>query len=1277
VRYFFLYSELYQQKYILESVILKYRSQSGQVKQGPVEQGKVKQEIQSASVQSNEARFRALLEATHDWVWEMDADGMYTCSSPEVYDLLGYHPEEIIGKTPFDLMANDEAGRMSAEYSRCMLAQQAFTATENTSLHRQGHEVMLETSGVPVFNDQGMFCGYLGISRDITDRKLADVALKSKDNHYRLLLESVQAIPWEVDMPSWRFIYVGPQAVKVLGYPQKDWYEEDFWLRHMHPDDRNWVPEFCIESTEKMLHHEFDYRMYSKDGRLVWIRDSVNVIIADGEPILLRGFMFDVTAQKCKEEAFELSQQRLLEAQRIARLGHWDWDMSSGGIDGGEMYWSDEHYRICGDVSAVTKASYKKFLDYIHPDDRDKWKQAVRDALSKGSYSLDFRIVLKNSDARYIHWQCQVQYDDASRPVRMFGTIQDVSERKYLENALKGISRFFPSDGISEYYRTCVESFAHVYNTPYAFIGLYSDDSKSRITTQAVWANGCFVDNFEYELAGTPCSDVIDMKIELIAEHAARLYPLDTMLTDMGVESYFGAPMISVSGKKLGIIAVMDKKPMKVTPWTEPILGVFAQRIASYLENIHASEKLEASEKELRNIFHNMQDTFYRTDNEGTITRLSESVEQLLGYEIDELIGTSASDLHIVPDRQRDLIEQLNEGNGSVQGFDAGLKRKDGSVVWVSTNAQYYRDASGKPQGIEGLVRNISQHHEAELKMQKMSSALEQTADMVMITDHRGMVEYVNPAFEKTTGYLRKSILGKPSRVLKSGKQSADFYNNLWRTILSGNVFRDVLVNRKKNGDLYYEEKIITPIKNSKGEIINFVATGRDITERMQHEERLSFMAHHDALTELPNRTLFMDRLKQSLAHARRYEKKIAVLFIDLDRFKNINDTLGHDTGDQMLTEVAARLGKNIRQEDTVARLGGDEFSVLLTNIEAEQDASLMAEKILLSLSVPLQLDQQELFITASIGISMFPSDGVDAGTLLKNADIAMYKAKDLGKDNYQFYSTDMSARAFQRLTMENSLRRALEREEFVLFYQPQVNIKTDRISGAEALVRWKHPELGLVSPSDFVPLLEETGLIAPVGYWIFESACKQLKIWHDMGFSGLEMSINISGRQFHSKNFVEKIENIIKENNCSSEMIEIEITESVLMENQHNSMPALEALDDIGFKIAIDDFGTGYSSLSYLRHFRIDTLKVDQSFVRDVNEDPDDAAITSAIIAMAHSLNLRVIAEGVETYQQLEFLKQRQCEYVQGYLFSRPLPVDEFTKLLKKYFFSNLGAGL
>jgi diguanylate cyclase (GGDEF)-like protein/PAS domain S-box-containing protein len=553
----------------------------------------------------------------------------------------------------------------------------------------------------------------------------------------------------------------------------------------------------------------------------------------------------------------------------------------------------------------------------------------------------------------------------------------------------------------------------------------------------------------------------------------------------------------------------------------------------------------------------------------------------------------------------------------------------------------------------------------AEAQMRKLSSAIEQTADAVMITDRRGVIEYINPAFERSTGFTPAEALGQTPRLVRSGKQGQSFYRKLWSTILAGDVFSDVLINRRKDGTFYYEEKTITPLKDADGRITHFISTGKDVTERMQAQEKLEFMAQHDALTELPNRALLLDRLKQSIARARWHRRMVAVLFLDLDRFKTINDTLGHEAGDQLLQQLGGRFSRSVREGDTVARFGGDEFVILLDDVASDKDIGAVAQKVLDTLKAPFEIAQQHLYITASIGVSLFPNDGEDGATLLKHSDVAMYRAKEMGKNTYQFYSADMSARAFERLSLENSLRHALERHEFVLHYQPQYDVQTGRMFGVEALLRWQHPDFGLVPPADFIALLEETGLIVPAGEWVLEEAARQLHNWHAAGHRHLRLAVNLSPRQVQSGGLLGTVQRVLNRMPDESGWLELEITESLLVQQSQMQMETFESLRALGVRLAIDDFGTGYSSLSYLRRLPIDTLKIDRSFVRDVPGDADDSAITTTIIAMAQSLRLEVVAEGVENAAQRDFLSAYGCWRMQGYLFARPMPAAELTRLL------------
>ena len=581
---------------------------------------------------------------------------------------------------------------------------------------------------------------------------------------------------------------------------------------------------------------------------------------------------------------------------------------------------------------------------------------------------------------------------------------------------------------------------------------------------------------------------------------------------------------------------------------------------------------------------------------------------------------------------------------------DLGLLRIFGQRIAVEIERRRYMDEQSR----------------AEEQMRKLSSAVEQTADLVMITDRKGCIEYVNPAFEVVTGYLLHEVIGKSGNVVKSSRHDNKFYKRLWGTILRGDVFQDVIINRKKGGELYYEEKTITPLKDAHGEITHFISTGKDITERMRTQERLYHLAYHDILTQLPNRGLFVDRLNHALARQRDPKKLLAVLFMDLDRFKIINDTLGHDTGDHLLKLLSQRIVACLREGDTVARLAGDEFVILLEDISTSDDVAPICRKILDGLAQPFQIENKELFVTGSIGIALSPVDGSDAATLIRNADIAMYRAKELGRNTYQFYSADMSTKAFERLNLETSLRHALKRNELVLYYQPQVSPTSGRIIGAEALLRWCHQDRGMLLPDQFITLLEDTGLIIPVGEWVLQTAINQARQWCDAGFSSIRVSVNLSSRQFDNVSLKQIVTDLMREIGLGSEWIGLEITETVLMTHDAKTVQTLQELSAAGVQISIDDFGTGYSSLSYLKRLPIDALKIDGSFIRDVTTDADDAAIVQAIIAMAKSLKLDLIAEGVETPEQLDFVRG-YCASIQGYFYSTPLPANELTELLRR----------
>jgi len=844
-------------------------------------------------------------------------------------------------------------------------------------------------------------------------------------------------------------------------------------------------------------------------------------------------------------------------------------------------------------------------------------------------------------------------------------------EQNHNEESLRKISEILSSASEEAFFSRLVLGLSQTLGVDYAFVGSAQGNPPCSAHTLAFSDHGRIVDNIDYPLSpDTACGNVECKTVCHFPDAAHRLFPKDEVISRYGVEAFIGHPLLDSAGNVIGLLVVMNGKPIVDKNRIQAVLEICASRVAAELER--------------------------------------------------------------------------------------------------------------RPK---------------EMQRQQLSSAIEQTADSVMITDRHGIIEYVNPAYEQITGFSHEEALGKTPSLVKSGKHEPAFYEQVWKTILDGRAFQGLFINRRKNGELYYEQKTITPLKDTHGHITHFVSTGKNITphiqaiealraseaglaqaqriahlgnwdwniatgelhwsdeiyrilglapqqsvvtyetflnsvhpedkalvagavtralterqpyhvdhrillpdgtERIVHEqgevtfdesgkplrmvgitqditenkradERLHYLAHYDILTGLPNRVLLHDRLNQAMIEADRQDHMVAIMFIDLDRFKIINDTLGHDTGDRLLKQVAERLLGCLRQGDTISRLGGDEFTVILTRVGHVDDVTHAAQKIIASFDPPFRMGEREMFMSPSIGITLYPFDDTTPENLLRNADAAMYHAKEMGRNTFRFYTAELNRRAAKRLATETALRHALERDEFLLHYQPQVDLKTGRVTGMEALIRWRHPEMGLVPPLEFIPLAEETGLIVPIGEWVLHTACTQAKRWHQAGFRHLKMAVNLSGRQFQQKNLVDQVKSALKKTGLPARCLDLELTESLLMHNTGQTLTAMKKLSKLGVDFSMDDFGTGYSSLSYLKRFPIDTLKIDRAFVRDITTDPDDAAIAQAIIAMSHSLGVHVIAEGVETAKQLAFLRANRCDAMQGYYFSKPIPAEDMNRLLLK----------
>lgn len=685
--------------------------------------------------------------------------------------------------------------------------------------------------------------------------------------------------------------------------------------------------------------------------------------------------------------------------------------------------------------------------------------------------------------------------------------------------------------------------------------------------------------------------------------------------------------------------------------------------MVAILENIEArrlqEEIIRENELRYRQMFNNNTSIKILIDPQsGEIIDANQAACDFYGYALAELLQKNIADINILSPEavHGEMRAAASEGRGY---FNFQHRLASGEIRDVEVHSGPV-SVKGR-QLLYSIVHDVTARKHAEEQLRLTARVFEDAHEGIAITDRHNRIVTINRAFTQITGYSASEVVGQDPKLLQSGRQNSDYYQEMWEILKEQGIWEGEMWNRRKSGEEYPQWLSISTVYDQGGSISNYVAVFSDITERKASEEQIRVLAEYDPLTSLPNRTLFNDRLSQALSSlARRDNVRLAVLFLDLDRFKNINDSLGHQFGDQLLQVAAGRIQSCVRASDTVCRPGGDEFILLLPEIDHADDVARIAEKLLEALSRPCQIGGQEINITASIGIVIAPEDGADATSLVQNADAAMYHSKEAGRNAYHFFTRSMNERVSTQLSLENNMRRGLERSEFLLHFQPQIDLQRNCLVGVEALVRWQHPELGFMPPGRFIPVAEDSGLIVPLGQWVLQAACRQARAWIDAGLPPMRIAVNISALQFGHPLFEQMIVSALEDTGLTPALLELELTESIMMHDAERSIAVLKSLKARGVQLSIDDFGTGYSSLSYLKRFPIDRLKIDQAFVRDITVDPDDAAITSTIISMAKALGLGVIAEGVESEAQLQYLLAQGCDEIQGYHIARPMSADK-----------------
>ncbi|MEN2396286.1 bifunctional diguanylate cyclase/phosphodiesterase [Pseudomonas halotolerans] len=691
---------------------------------------------------------------------------------------------------------------------------------------------------------------------------------------------------------------------------------------------------------------------------------------------------------------------------------------------------------------------------------------------------------------------------------------------------------------------------------------------------------------------------------------------------------------------------------------TTPALVVVVRDISQLKET---QQQLQTSEEKFAKAFHASPDGLLLSrQSDGLLIEVNEGFSRITGFNSALSVDRSTLDLGIwVNLNERKQMLDLLQRDGYVRDFRCHIRRNDGQIRLCEVSSRPL--PIGDEDCMLTIARDITERHLMQEKLQQAATVFESTAEGVLITDTQQHISAVNRAFSEITGYSETEALGHTPRLLASGLHDSAFYAAMWHQLTAEGHWQGEISNRRKNGELYPSWLTISAVRNRDREITHFVAVFADISSLKHAQARLDYQAHHDPLTGLPNRTLFESRLLMALNSQQEDGGQGAVLFLDLDRFKHINDSLGHPVGDLLLKGIAVRLREQLRDIDTVARLGGDEFIILLPGLQQPSDAEHIAQKLLNCFAAPFQAGEHEFFISASIGTSLYPQDGCDVATLVKNADAAMYRSKAKGRNRVESYTRDLTAQASERVALEHELRRAIERNELSLSFQPKFSLADNRLVGAEALIRWTHPTFGDVPPEHFIPLAEENGMILQIGDWVLERACRQLSEWNDTYESLGPLSVNLAGAQLRQPNLLGRIEQLLREHHLKPGLLQLEITENFIMSQAEEALAVLHQLKKLGVQLAIDDFGTGYSSLSYLKRLPLDFLKIDQSFVRGLPDDPHDVAIVRAIIALGRSMQFTIIAEGVETLAQQRFLAEEGCEQIQGYIVSLPLCAEEF----------------
>jgi diguanylate cyclase (GGDEF)-like protein/PAS domain S-box-containing protein len=1032
--------------------------------------------------------------------------------------------------------------------------------------------------------------------------------------------------------------------LKMTGYRREEIIGNNLHelLHHSRPDGTKYPAEECAVRSALNAHQAIHIA-----GEVFWRKDGTSFPTEYWsrflqQPVSLTecvATIHDITDLKQSEEVLRLSEEKF--RRILASVPDVAWTSDQHGQT---MYIGPRAEAIFGYTSQeICAASANFWLDHVHPEDFVRVKQAYGALFEKqGAFDEEYRIRRKDEAWIWVHGRATgsrekngVLYAD--------GILSDITRRKQAEGELQSKTAFLEaqanstSDGImvrDGHGRRILQNqrYVELFKIPPEML-LIKDDRQM----------------LEYVATLVKYPESFLAKVYHLHEHTSEISRDEIEFKDGMILDRYSAPVVGKNGIYYGRI------------WT--------------FRDITERKRNEDALQQLSMAVEQSPVSVMITDPQGNISYVNRKFTECSGYGLEEVAGRNPRILNSglnSPDLHQNLWSTITQGHEWRGEFCN--KKKNGDIYWEAATISPITNPGGAIVHFLAVKEDITERKRVEEELYRAHHMLQTILDTipqrVFWKDRNCTYLGCNRILATDAGLNNPAeIIGKNDFDL-AWSETAEVYRADDKLVMeqgSAKLGYEEIQDRPGGGQMWLRTSKL-PLWDREGKVIGVLGTYEDITERKLAEERVQFLAYYDALTGLPNRVLLRDRLSQALAAARRQGNKVALLFLDLDRFKIINDSLGHSVGDLLLQEVGERLKRCVREQDTVARLGGDEFLIVLTNVKDIPDAAVAGERFMDAMTPGFAIQGHALNISCSLGISIFPEHGGDSETLIKNADAAMYSAKDGGRNNFQFFTADMNAQAVERLALENGLRLALEKKELFLVYQPQMDIASGKITGLEALLRWQHPELGLVPPDKFIRIAENSGLIMPIGEWVLRTACVQARKWQDEGLTATSVAVNVSAVQFRQEGFPKTIRRVLDETGLAPQYLELELTESLLLSNADVMFSVLQQLTTMGLRLAIDDFGTGYSSLSYLKQFPVSKLKIDRSFIRDLAVNPDDAAITTAIISMAKSLNLKVIAEGVENEAQMAFLRAHQCDEIQGYYFSKPLTADKVAAKLRAH---------